>query len=353
LNPIAALARHPEKARQLRIESAHQIAVGHERPQPSPGARWAANSQGRHLLDPVNGQRDVQLLRLHVLRRHRVGIGRRAQQHACIRLDVPILAGPINQRIARGGYALRRREDEGRPAPWLQSDRPDAGKLRYHIGPGTRGVEHNGRFPCGVARAHLPTAAFALQSADGGVAHDSASRMPESAQVTLVNRVHIHVGRVGLEKCALDSFAAQHRNQRAGRCGIEPLCPRRQGPQDVPVLGQQRLLPVRSHHQGAARSEQRVFSESLRRILQEGAAGAGERAHLGRAITFHEQRRGAPGGVIARLGLAFEQHDAAMRGQPIADRRSGDAATDDEEVGLFSHAAIVNDGSCQARKNAP
>ena len=57
------------------------------------------------------------------------------------------------------------------------------------------------------------------------------------------------------------------------------------------------------HHHGAARAEQRVLGEALRRLLEEGAAGHREGAHLRRAVALHEERGRAAGGVKARLRL--------------------------------------------------
>ena len=79
--------------------------------QPGPGVAGAADGNG-HRLDAGDAQRDVELLR-PVLRLDQVGIGRRAEQLAGIRLEIPALVDTGRRRAS----ALRpRRPEENRKA---------------------------------------------------------------------------------------------------------------------------------------------------------------------------------------------------------------------------------------------
>ncbi|MNL66986.1 hypothetical protein D3C87_1915290 [compost metagenome] len=75
-----------------------------------------------------------------------------------------------------------------------------------------------------------------------------------------------------------------------------------------------------------------MLAEALRRVLVESAAGAGKRLDLRRAVGLHEHGRGAAGGVITRLGLAF-QHCHGRRGaQAVSHGCAGDAGADHGEI---------------------
>ena len=76
LDAVAALPHQPEEARAGIVEADHQFAVGDEAAQPRPGGGGPADMQRGGGLDAVDGQRDVQLFGLHVLRVGGVGIGR-------------------------------------------------------------------------------------------------------------------------------------------------------------------------------------------------------------------------------------------------------------------------------------
>jgi hypothetical protein len=94
------------------------------------------------------------------------------------------------------------------------------------------------------------------------------------------------------------------------------------------------VLARRGDQQRAARRQDRPVGEAGRRRFEEGAAGERQRAHLRRAVAFHEERRRAPGRVVAGLALALEDDDAAVGRQEVADRCAGDAGTDDQEVAV-------------------
>ena len=83
--------------------------------------------------------------------------------------------------------------------------------------------------------------------------------------------------------------------------------------------------------------------EAGRRMLEEAPARHRQRAHLRRAVALDEERRRAPGRVVARLRLALEEDDLAARRQRVADRGGGDAGADDEEIrtGIAGHRGIL------------
>ncbi|MNN91426.1 hypothetical protein D3C81_2095420 [compost metagenome] len=75
-----------------------------------------------------------------------------------------------------------------------------------------------------------------------------------------------------------------------------------------------------------------MLGKALRRLFVEGAAGAGQRLDLRRAVGLHEHGRGAAGGVVAGLGFAL-QHCHGRRGaQAVGHGRAGDAGADHGEI---------------------
>jgi hypothetical protein len=143
---VAALCRDPEEAGHAGLEAADQVAVGHEGAQAGPGARGAADGERGRLLDAVHCDGDVHLLGLHVLRLDRVGIGRRAQQHAGVGLDVPAFVGAEHHRPVRHALAFGRSEDEGGAPARLDAQRRHAGHAGDGVDPCAGGVENHGRF---------------------------------------------------------------------------------------------------------------------------------------------------------------------------------------------------------------
>jgi hypothetical protein len=350
LDAVAALRRRPEEAGQLGIGAAHQVAVGHEGAQPRPNAGGAADRERGHALDPVYGGGDVEFLGLHVVRRHRVGVGRRAEQHAGVGLEVPVFLDAGRQRPGGAGHAFGRREDEGRAALGLQADRSRAGERADRVGPGACGVQHQRRLERVRSGLHLPHVALAAKRGDRRIEQQRAAGAADAAKKSLVDGVHVHVGRVGLVDGADHLLAAQHRHEGAGLGRIEQAAARRDRLQHRPVFMQRRLLAVARHHHGAARAEQRVFGESFGRLLEEGAAGHREGAHLRRAVALHEERGRAAGGMEARLRLLLDEQHLQVRREEEARRRAGDAGADDDAVGGAGHACDPSKQILRIRK---
>jgi hypothetical protein len=180
LDAVAALRRHPEEAGRTGLEAADQVAVGHEGAQAGPGARGAADGQRGRLLDAVHGDGDVHLLGLDVLRLDRVGIGRRAEQHAGVGLDVPALVGTEHHGPVRHALALGRREDEGRAAARLDAQRRHARQratVSTHAPAALSTTGASYTLPPAVTRQRSPTRSMAVTPAS----HTSwppARRMP-------------------------------------------------------------------------------------------------------------------------------------------------------------------------------
>ena len=65
-----------------------------------------------------------------------------------------------------------------------------------------------------------------------------------------------------------------------------------------------------------------------------------EPADHGRAVGFHEQRRGAPGRVRAEMLFRLDQRHARMPGEPRGKAHAGNAAADDEHVHDFRHRQL-------------
>ena len=251
-----------------------------------------------------------------------------------IGLDVPVFAGTENQRPLRGVDARRRREDEGRAAPGLDADGRHARQSGYRVDPRARGVEHHRRFVRGAAGSHLPSIVRARDGRHLGIAHQPPAGPSHAAQVALVDGMHVHVGGIGFVHGTGDLFGPQHRHARQRLVAAQAARVGRHRAQYVPVRVEQAFLAGCPDHQGATRRQQRMFGEACRRVLQKVAARLSERAHLRRAVAFHEERRRAAGRVIAGLRFPFEHGHAAVRGKPVGDRSTCDAAADDEKVAL-------------------
>jgi hypothetical protein len=221
LDAVAALRGDPEEAGRIGREAADQVAVGDERAQPSPAAARPHRERRRHF-DAIDRQRDVEVFGLHVLRRHRIGVRRRAEQEAGVGLDVPALVDAAEERPMRGVDIARGREGEDAAALRHQADRRDTGERGDGVAPGARGVHQHRRAVADAARVDLPaTAVVTCDLDDVGVADDRAALAPDAAQVAVVEPVHVDVGGVGLEHRAENPLAAQRRHDLARAVGVE------------------------------------------------------------------------------------------------------------------------------------
>ena len=204
------------RSRAPAVEAADQVAVGHEGAQAGPGAGRPADRQRRHRLDAVDAERDVQLLGLHVVRRDRVGVGRRAEQQAGVGLEVPGLVDADDQRPARdvtpgGGAKMKAERRFGcrpmRRTPASRAERvaPGAGRVDTH------------RRACRPAAGAAPASRrLALERRDLGVADDAGRRARRSPRRKPWCSACTSMSRgVGLVDARRAPLGPQHRHQRA------------------------------------------------------------------------------------------------------------------------------------------
>jgi hypothetical protein len=103
LDAVAALRGDPEETGRVRCEATDQIAVGDEGAQAGPASTRSTDSHGGRFLDPVDAQRDVVVLRLHVVRLDRIGIRAGTEQQAGIGFEVVALVEAGDERpVCRG-----------------------------------------------------------------------------------------------------------------------------------------------------------------------------------------------------------------------------------------------------------
>ena len=165
-----------------------------------------------------------------------------------------------------------------------------------------------------------------------GVGVDERAACARAAQVALVQCRDVDVADIRLDQRRGDMLLAQHRHDGACLRGVEPAGAWRECADDGELLLERRdLVGARDTH-GAARAEQRVLAEAVRRLFEERAAAPVQTSHHGIAIALEEQCRGTPGRVIAGCRFTFQHDHAAMRGQLAGRRRTGDAGTDDKEI---------------------
>jgi len=155
-----------------------------------------------------------------------------------------------------------------------------------------------------------------------------------------VDRRDVHVlglfedraARAGLR--SEDGLAAQHLGT------IEPAHRRHQ----LGIFGRGllhgRLLPGAADDQRAARRQERMVGEPVRRLAVETAARYRDGADLGTAIGFRVKRRRPAGCVIGRDMLAFQHDHLGARREMVGGGHSGDAGADHSEI-EFLHAPHI------------
>ena len=127
---------------------------------------------------------------------------------------------------------------------------------------------------------------------------------------------------------------AQDRRALAGELAAADLGPRRERG-DVGVEGvQPGFLLRRGHVHHAPRRQQRPLDAGQPARLQEVEARGRQCADRRVAVGPVVHRRGAPGRVIPGLRFPLQQDDATVGRQLPAHGGAGDAAADDDEVGV-------------------
>src|SRR5690349_5632990 len=184
-----------------------------------------------------------------------------------------------------------------------------------------------------------------------GFTFEAAATLLQSANETLVQRVHIDIGCAGLEQAGLGEFRQQHGHQRLDLPRVEQLQQRRVRAHGLPVTLDLARLLARADHQRAARCKQVAVDEAARRPLEEPAARARECAHLGVAIRLAEERRRSSRRMHAGLGFPLEHEDLRLVREEISNGGTGDSGADDDGVDRLrvTHAGVsAGDSVCRA-----
>ncbi|MNC12315.1 hypothetical protein D3C75_600340 [compost metagenome] len=244
-------------------------------------------------------------------------------------------------------HAFGAGEDERGTAFGLQAQGFGAGQFADLVGPGAGGVDDDWRAERLAVGLNVPyTLAVAAQADDFAVGMHFALVAADTAQIALVQGIGVNVAGGRVVDGAVDLFPAQDRHQRAGLVGAEQLHLRHRGfcalvlpVQFVRVAGQ-----VHGHF--APRGQQRVFAETAGRVVEKVPAGQGQRPYLRGAVGRGVQRRRTAGGVIGRMGFAFEHDHAAVLRQPETCGSTGNSAADDDEICL-AHERLLMGRKCQ------
>jgi hypothetical protein len=179
----------------------------------------------------------------------------------------------------------------------------------------------------------MPETAKAGDAQEFGVGHDQAAAGAQAPEVTLVDRMDIHVHCVGFPHGADDVVGAQHGRQLQRFRIVEHADRRGEHASRLERPVQRGPLVVPADQQHAARGQYRVFGEARRRgAIVEGPAADGQGTNRGVAVGLRIEGGRAASGVISRLAFALDQHDAAGGREFEGCRGSGDPAADDQEV---------------------
>ena len=262
--------------------------------------------------DVIDARGHVQLFGHHVVWMGGVGIGGRAQQLACIGLEVKALVNANHGRPMAGVHPLRHgKRESGAPAR-LQPDGWHARHGGHHIRPRARGI-HDGAAPQlpAIGQRHVPGIPLFLQAHHLCLGQHLPAPLAQAAQVALVQRMHVDVSRFGLAHASGHGLGFQARQLGQQRGLVHPFhiggC--RTGIVVGPFEQIQLVWPRHVNH--ATRREDGVCAKLQRGRVVERTAGARQGLDVGRAIRGHVQRSRAPGGVIAGLRFPLQQQHAA------------------------------------------
>ncbi len=217
----------------------------------------------------------------------------------------------------------------------MQAYGPHAGQVGDPVGPGARRVDHHGCLEVLARRAGHDEGPWA---APGGAALDGGDLMAQTdlraaragaAQEALVQGLDVGVHGAVLEHPAADILRPKRRDHLqhslATERGDRPVRLGRDLRQGVGLVGPAEV-------EAAARRQQPIGGEAVRRTLEEAATGPRQPADDRIAVGLRVERRRAPGGVVAVRLLALEQqHPRAVR-QFVGSPGAGDPGPDDEEI---------------------
>ena len=148
-------------------------------------------------LDPVDRERDVELLGLDVARLDRRRVGGRAQQQPGFRLEIERLVDVDHQ---RPGALDRDRglEQESRAALGHEAERGDAGERGELVGPGAGGVDQHRGLEAAGPGLDPPGRAVGREAGHLGLDDQPAAAGAQALEIGLVDRsdVEVHGARV-------------------------------------------------------------------------------------------------------------------------------------------------------------
>ena len=296
------------------------------------------------LVDPLQRQGDVRLVRPGVARVAERLVGQRAEQLAgALGLEVPAFVHVVDQRPARGVQVAAR--GEGGAPQRAQPDRGQAGQPGHVVGPGTPRVHHGCHLDPLAAHRGPPPPARAGQGGHRRTGADLSAAAAQPRDEDLVQSGDIDVARVRLQHAGDRVLGPQHRAQPRHLVAVHEPDRRDQCPAP---LGQRDQLgplvrPADGQH-GAGAQQARLAAG---RTVEEGPAGQRESADLVAAVVLQVLRGRPAGGVEGehRLGLG-EQHPRGA-GQVEGGGHPGDAPTDHE------HVEAVHGGSDATAARSP
>ena len=293
---------------------------------------------GRPLLHPEGGERDLIFLRLRIHRLGRHLIHRRCEQPPALGCEIELVAHRLRKGQPLEVGPRRRVEGDDRAPLRFEADGLHAREASDLVGPGARGIDED---RCGKAisllAGDLPRAASPLDRGDPLAGAQLAAAAHQPPQIALEHRVRIEVERVEIGD-SVARILLQQRAEVVDSRGVE-MFERGKG-RNLGVEPVQRLaLVVARMHEHRHPVAERHVGETLGRVVEEGPAGERQRAHQAVAERIMEHRRASARRMVAGLLFRLENQDSSMAGQRRCRGKSGNPTPDDEDVGA-GHADV-------------
>ena len=264
----------------------------------------------------------------------RVNIGRRAEQHPGLGLEVEQLSGIHNGRPGADIHPLRWGKDERAAPLGHQADRRHPGQLGNLVAPRSGGVDHVLGLKLAGRCLKPPARGLTVQAGHFGRGEHPSAVVADATQKPLVQTVHINICRVGLVDGAGYVFGLEY-----GQASVS--LGRRQTDDLGAALARDRIrlveqveLGLGPDHQHAARTQNGRFGKACGRRFIECPADPCKRSDQRWPIGLDEHRRRAAGGVVARLLFAFEHEDRFVLREPVANRRAGNPRPNNDKTSV-------------------
>ena len=175
LDAIPALSRQPVKAPDLFGKPGDGAFVGHEAAQARPRIFDPSNGDIEGRFNPVNADRDIHFIGLHVTGWFGVFVRRGDQEFARVRLEIELFVDIDDQRYRVQVVAVGCVDHQGRAALGHQPYPFGPGHLPDFIGPGPGRVDHDFRGNDTLFGFDLPTRVSGRQSGYRRVGQNSAA----------------------------------------------------------------------------------------------------------------------------------------------------------------------------------